>query len=556
MKRDLKRLAEEQFDLLIVGGGINGLAAAWDAALRGLRVALVEKGDYGAQTSSATLKIVHGGLRYLQHLDFRRMRESIGERSVLLRIAPHLVEPFPFLVPTYGHFMQGKELMAAAILINEIVSLDRNRIIQDQARRIPPGRFITREECLRLAPGVNTQGLTGGIIFYDAQMYNSERLTLSFALSAAERGAVLANYAKVVRLLRDKERVFGARVRDELTGAEFDVQASVVANMTGPWSDITLGLLDSPDPPRRVVRSKGIQIVAPRFTEGIALAVPSKYEDPDAILKRGGRNFFITPWRGVSLIGTTDTVFEGDPDTFRISDADIREFIAEINESLPSIRLTREQVPFAFGGLRPITEKNIDKGSKVARKYEIYDHRKDLGLEGLITVIGVKYTTCRLLAEKAINLVFRKLRRASPPVQTRETALIGGDFSDYEALLREALDSVSASGLDERIMLHLVRNYGTQYKRFVEWVRREPEVGTRVIGSNEVIRAEVLQAVREESAIHLADVVFRRTDLGTLGPPARGALKQCAEWMAQELGWSEATAQTEVEQVMEAYRYP
>jgi glycerol-3-phosphate dehydrogenase len=556
MKRDLERLANESFDLLVIGGGINGLAAAWDAALRGLRVALVEKGDFGAQTSSATLKIVHGGLRYLQHLDFRRMRESIGERSVMLRIAPHLVEPFPFLVPTYGHFMQGKELMAAAILMNEIMSFDRNRDIHDPARRIPAGRLVSRDECLKLAPCIQRERLTGGVIFYDAQMYNSERLTLSFALSAAEQGAALANYAQVTALQRKADRVVGARVRDELTGAEFEVRAAVTANMTGPWADIILGLLNRPDPPRRVLRSKGIQIVAPRLTDGIALAVPSKYEDPDAIIKRGGRNFFITPWRGVSLIGTTDTVYEGDPDAFRILDGDIRDFVAEINESLPAVQLSREQVPFAFGGLRPITEKNIDAGSKVARKYEIYDHRRDLGIEGLVTVIGVKYTTCRLLAEKVVNLVCRKLGGTWSPVCTREKPLVGGDLNDFEALLREAVDQAGVAQMDERVMLHLVRNYGTYYRRFVDWAKRDPDAGRRLTGSNEVIWAEVLHAVREELAVHLSDIVFRRTDLGTLGPPARAALRESAELAGRELGWTAAQIQSEMDQVMETYKYP
>ncbi len=556
MKRDLASLADQSFDVLIIGGGVNGLAAAWDAALRGLKVALIEKGDFGAKTSSATLKIVHGGLRYLQHMDFRRMRESIGERSVMLRIAPHLVEPFPFLVPTYGHFMQGKELMAVAILINEIMSADRNRPILDPARRLPPGRLVSREECVKLAPCVKREGLTGGVIFYDAQMYNSERLTLSFALSAAEQGAVLANYCEAVALLRKDHRVTGARARDSMSGSEFDIRASVTVNMTGPWSDIILGLLERPDPPRRVLRSKGIQIVAPRITEGIALAVPSKYEDPDAIIKRGGRNFFITPWRGVSLIGTTDTVYEGDPDDFRISDRDISDFVREINDSLPAVRLTRQQVPFAFGGLRPITEKNIDAGSTVSRKYEIYDHVRDLNVDGLVTVIGVKYTTCRLLAEKVVNLIFRKLGRPPPPARTREQPLVGGDISDFRKLLREAADQSDPVQLDETVMLHLVRNYGTHYRRFVEWARREADAGRRLAGSSEVLRAEVLNAIREECALHLDDIVFRRTDLGTLGPPARAALRECAELAARELGWDEKRAHAEIERVMDAYKYP
>ena len=547
MQRELQRIAAEEYDLLIIGGGINGLAAAWDAALRGLKVALVEKGDYGAQTSSATLKIVHGGLRYLQHLDIVRSRESIRERSVMLAIAPHLVQPFPFVVPTYGHLLQGREFMSIGILLNEIVSFDRNRAIKDPGRRIPAGRILSRAECLQLVPRVNEKGLTGGVMFYDAQMYNSDRLTLSFALSAAEKGVDLANYVEAVQLLHKDKRVTGARVKDLLTGSEFDVRAKLVANMTGPWSDIVLGLMGAEKPGRRVVRSKGIQIVTPPLTDSCGLAVQSKYRDPDAVFNRGGRNYFIMPWRGRSLIGTTDTVYEGDPDDFRITGKDISDFLAEINEAVPSAGFLREDVTFAFGGLRPITEKNIDTGSTVARKYEVYDHARDLGVEGLITVIGVKYTTCRFLAEKVVNLVFKKTGRASPPVVTDRTALAGGNIENFEAFERELIARPPAP-LSQKTLVHLAHNYGTRYPVVTDRIRGDAALGTLVDGSEEVTRAEVLHAVREESAVHLADVVLRRTDLGTLGHPGRAALEECATIMARELGWDTVRTAREVEE--------
>jgi glycerol-3-phosphate dehydrogenase len=545
VRRNLKRLSEEAYDLLILGGGINGLAAAWDASLRGLRVALVEKKDFGAETSSATLKIVHGGLRYLQHLDFVRMRESIRERSTLLRIAPHLVEPFPFLVPTYGHFLQGKEAMTAAVLLNEIMSFDRNRRLQDSARRIPSGRIISKKECIELAPGIKQAGLTGGMIFHDAQMYNSERLTLCFALSAAEQGADLANYVEVTALVREGNRVIGAKAIDLLTGAVFDVRAKVTVNMTGPWSDIVLGLLDRPKPDRRVLRSKGIQIVAPKLTDRVALAVPSAYEDPDAILNRGARNFFITPWRGASLIGTTDTVYEGDPDDFRITAKDIADFVEEINQSLPSANLKPSQVPFAFGGLRPITEKNIDAGSKVARKYEVNDHASDRGIDGFITVIGVKYTTCRFLAEKVVDLAFQKLGRPSPRIMTEKTPLAGGNIERFDEFMNRAIAGRPA-GFDEQMMRHLVRSYGSDYAVITGLVQQDPKLGERIPGSVEIVKAEVVHAVRQESALHLEDVILRRTDLGTLGYPGAKALQACADLVAAELGWSDAVKQREI----------
>lgn len=554
MKRDLKRLSEETYDVLILGGGVNGLATAWDAVLRGLKVALVEKGDYGAETSSATLKIVHGGLRYLQHLDFIRSRESIRERSTMLAVAPHLVNPFPFIVPTYGHLMKGKEFMTIGILMNEVVSADRNRRIADPARQIPCGRVLSRKETLDLAPGIKDEGLTGSVLFYDAQMYNSERLTFSFALSAAGKGADLANYAEAVALLRNGSSVTGARVKDRATGAEFDVRARLVVNMTGPWSDITLSLLEPAKMTRRVLRSKGIQIVTPRLTEKVGLAVASRYNDPDALFSRGARHYFITPWRGVSLVGTTDTVYEGDPDDFRITDKDLRDFVAELNEAFPAAKLTREQVPFAFGGLRPITEQNLETGSQVSRKYEINDHAKDLKIDGLITIIGVKYTTCRLLAERVVNMAFRKLGRTAPLVTTDCTPLAGGAIERFEDFLGDAIRNAPA-GLDSTVMSHLVHNYGSGLVAITRRLTDDPGLAERIPGSKEVLRAEIVHAVREESAIRLADAVLRRTDLGTLGHPGAQALETCADIMARELGWDAAAKKREIEAVEREYDF-
>ncbi len=554
MQRNLKPLADETFDLLIIGGGVNGLATAWDATLRGLKVALVEKADFGGQTSSATLKIIHGGLRYLQHLDFRRMRESIRERSALLRLAPHLASPMPFLVPTYGHLMQGMEVMAAAMLMNDLISCDRNRGQPDPDRQLPSGQFLSKRATLDLGPGISEKGLTGGVIFYDGQMFNSERLSLAFGLAATAAGAQLANYVGAIRLLRAGDRVTGARCRDLETGAEFDVRATVTANMSGPWSDIVLGLLERPDPPRQVVRSKGIQIVAPLLYGKVAVAVPSAYTDPDAVLARGTRNFFITPWRGTSLIGTTDTVYRGDPDNFRITDRDIRDFVAEINQSLPCAHLACEQVPFAFGGLRPITEKNIDTGSTVARKYEIYDHAQDLRLAGLLSVIGVKYTTARFLGEQVTDAVFQKLGRTSPPCVTLHTPLAGGKTGVWAGFERAALAAAPA-GLSATTMRHLAHSYGADYKLVLDLVHKEPGTVALLPGSSEVIAAEVLYAVRAESARKLEDVVLRRTDLGAQGQPSPAALAACAGLMAHELGWDAARCTREISETETRFKF-
>ena len=554
MQRDLKRLADEHYDLLIIGGGINGLATAWDAVLRGLQVALIEKSDYGAATSSATLKLVHRGLRYLQHLDIVRMRESIRERSNMLWLAPHLVSPLPFLVPTHGHLINGKAAMSAAIMLNDIISWDRNRRLDDPERRLPGGRaWLSRRKTQRLVPELDMDKMTGGVLFYDAQMYNSERLSLAFAISAADRGADLANYLRADRLIKHNGAITGAAVSDLLSGQRFEINADMVLNMTGPWSDIMLDQIGETSPPRKVIRSKGIQIVTPKLTE-IGLAVPSSHRDPDAVVDVGGRRYFITPWRGHSLIGTTDTVYEGDPDDFHIGAQDIEDFIAEINICYPSAKLSPEDVSFAFGGLRPITEANIDSGSTVSRKYEIYDHARDLGIEGLVSVIGVKYTTCRFLAEKVVDLVFAKMGKQSPRPATASTRLLGGEIDRIGDFVSEAV--LQDDGLyGEKAVCHLVYNYGTQYRNVLGMVDEDSGLGTFVKGSDEVLRAEILHAIRSESACHLDDIVLRRTDLGTLGDPGEDAIRDCAEIAASELGWDDFMRDNEIDRARRCFRF-
>lgn len=229
MQRNAIALTQNVYDLLIIGGGIYGACIARDASLRGLSVALVEKADFGCATSANSLKTIHGGLRYLQHGDLKRMRESIGDRKILMQIAPHLVHPLKVVLPTYGHGMRGKEAMALALAVNDLVSCDRN-FLADPQKHIPPGRVISKNQCLQLLEGIDSQGLTGGAIFYDAQVYNSERLILSFLRSAVQAGADVANYVEVVGFLQMGDRITGVTAKDVLTGDSFQIQAKTVVN--------------------------------------------------------------------------------------------------------------------------------------------------------------------------------------------------------------------------------------------------------------------------------------------------------------------------------------
>ncbi|NEP08246.1 MAG: FAD-dependent oxidoreductase, partial [Okeania sp. SIO4D6] len=243
MERNLTELTNQVYDVLVIGGGIYGATLAREASLCGLSVALVEKNDFGAATSANSLKTIHGGLRYLQNADFKRMRESIHERTTLMRIAPHLIHPLPVLIPTYGHGLKGKEALSIALAVNDLVSCDRNRLL-DQQKHIPNGRVISQKKCLELLPGISTQGLTGGAIFYDAQVYNSERLNISFLRSADQKGATLANYVEVNGFIQNDNRITGVTAIDRLTGNKLDIRGQTFINTSGAWVNKILGMVN------------------------------------------------------------------------------------------------------------------------------------------------------------------------------------------------------------------------------------------------------------------------------------------------------------------------
>ena len=553
MKRDLQRLADETFDVVILGGGIYGLSAAWACALRGLSVGLVERGDFGAATSSGSLKLVHGGLRYLQHLDFVRMRISIGERRHMLRMAPHLVHPLPFLVPCYGHGIRGPEAMRMAMLANDTMSADRNCGLADPARHIPGGRMISADECAERLPGVERRGLNGAAIFWDAQMYNSERLSFAFGLSAAAHGAALANHAEAVGFDLAGGAIAAVRVRDRIGGAELAVRGRVVLNMTGPWCDITLARLAGPEASRAVRRSKGIQLIVRRLPCATAFGVESRRErDKTARIPRGNRSYFSTPWRDVSIIGTTDTLFEGDPDAYGVSEADIAEFLGAFNEAYPAAGLARADVRFWCGGLRPLGDIDADPDHvKASNRTSFIDHARVGGPANLVTVVGVKYTVARSLAEQAAAAAVGKLNRGDRRARTESARLAGGDIDDTASFLRSL---AATPGLPAAAAERLGRTHGTGAAAVLALAHVETGLADGLAGGSNVLRAEVVHACREEAAQTLSDIVFRRTDLGTAGHPGRAALEDCAALAARELGWTADRMRTELDAVEAAFR--
>jgi glycerol-3-phosphate dehydrogenase len=544
MRRDLAAVSAPLFDVLIVGAGAFGAAAAWDATLRGLKVAVIDQNDFGAGASAECFKMVHGGIRYLQHADVRRLRSSCAERSALLRIAPHLVNPLPIAIPTYGNGRQGKAFLAAGMLAYDLLTLGKNSGIGDPLRRISANRLLSRNQTLELFPELERRSLTGAAVFEDGQIYNTARLVLAFVQSAVSRGAIAANYTEAVRFLWEGRRVCGVRARDRLGNEEFDIRAKLVLNAAGPWAEYLLEDPDHFDAHRRGHFSRDACFLVNRKPQSAyALAVPGWTKDSDAVVSRSARHLFAVPWRDYTLIGVWHRLFTERPDTARVEEAEIAAWMAEMNGSYPALRLRREDVIYANCGLVPFGDSRSSNGElSFGKESRYFDHRKQ-GIEGLVTVIGIRYTTARGDSAKALDLLLHQMPGAPARAATHLTPLMGGEIEDFarleSAARRDVPENIRSTTLNAWL-----RNYGTQYRSVAE-LARSPEEG-RCLAQSDTAMAEVTHAVREEMAVRLEDVILRRTNLGSGSHPGAGAIGDAAGRMQQLLSWTDSRRLAEI----------
>jgi len=548
MRRRPEALTEREYDCVIVGGGVCGMSLAWEAASRGLTAALVERGDFCHAASANSLKVVHGGIRYLQHGDLYRIRESSEERSSLLRIAPHLVRPMPIVVPTYRGLLRGRTAMRAALVLYDLLTFDRNRGIRDPRNRVPRGRLLSRQACVELFPDLDQPELTGAALFHDGQMYNPTRLALAFLRSALAAGAAAANYVEARGYLRRGDRVVGIRARDLIAGSDLEIRGRVVLNAVGGWTPGLLESLALSRPTRPSFSRDACFIVPRRLTGDHALAVQGATSDPDALLSRGARHLFLVPWRDCTLVGVWHVVYEGDPDRYAVSAEELQGWLDEVNAALPSLRLRLDDVSLWNAGL--VLFGRNEPGARdlsYGKRSLIVDHERRDGLGGLITVIGVRYTTARGVAARAVDLALRRLGLGARPSATDRTALFGGDYESFDVLAREV---ASREGFRpaEACVVPLLRNYGSRYADVLRYADDEPGLG-RALDRSTTLEAEVLHAVREEMALKLSDVVFRRTDLGTGAYPGDAAVERCAARMAAEFGWDAVRVGSEIAEV-------
>jgi glycerol-3-phosphate dehydrogenase len=529
MRRALDRLANESFDLLIVGGGVTGACVARDAAMRGLKVALVEKNDFANATSAHNSKLVHGGLRYLRNFELGLVRESLKERRIWQRIAPHLVHPLPFLVPLYGGGLRERATLAAGLTLYDMLSFDK-AWLDDPAQQLPNHCWLGRAAALAAEPVLEGPGFSGAFKYYDAQMHSPERLALECLIEADADGAAIANYVEAETLLARAGKVEGCRVRDRFGIATFDVRARLTLVAAGPWADVFLERALGKPASHKLLRSKGIHVLVPAMTRGNALTVAA-----------GGGHFFVLPWHGHTLLGTTDTAFKSAPDDVAVGESDIGAFFAFINRYLPGAGLTRDKVEYFYAGLRPLVDDGSGDTYGASRRAELVDHGEDDGLDGLFSAIGGKWTTSRDLAQSVVDAIVEKLDIKSAECETDEEPTAGGDIGRFD----EFLATQRKDHADLPTIEHLTHMYGTRLPDMLAEANNRPEL-RQTIGNAGDIGAQVLFAVREEMALSLADVVMRRTCIGQIGAPSSAALDAASKIMAAELGWDEARRASEV----------
>jgi glycerol-3-phosphate dehydrogenase len=542
MKRDLSAMDGKLFDIVVVGAGIYGACVARDAANRGLSVALIDRGDFGNATSHNSLKLIHGGIRYIQHLDFRRMRQSVNERRVWLTTAPHLVRPLKFVTPTYGHTTRGPEAFWVAMKIHELVGADRNRGVGDD-HNIPSGRIISASECLELLPGLPAEGLTGAAVWYDGQMIEANRLLIECVIDTVDSGGHAANYVEACGFLGDDGRVAGAKAVDRVGGDRIEIRGRMTVNTCGPWvNDLQrLGksfLRDAAPIPM----TKSINLVTRPLFPDYATGVVSR-RTSDSLVDSGSRMYFSTPWRGYSVIGTTHEPYDGDADGCCVDDIEIQQFIDEFNEAYPPADLSMSDVRYCYYGLTPEEEASGPGERKRARHGLIIDHSRKQGVAGLLSVVGVKYTTARLVARKTVDLAIRKIGVRARPCVTGEKPLPGGnDFCESASAFAEIAHSLPENLRSDSNAREIRQDYGSRWRALLG-----ADVNTKVGSIDSIFRLRSVYAIEHEMATRLEDVVFRRTAVAETGSVEEEGLVWCAAMMRDALGWDETRMKSELE---------
>lgn len=520
VRRDLESMERTLFDVLVIGGGINGTATAREASYRGLVTGLVEKHDFGWGTTAASTRLIHGGLRYLETLDWGLVREGLKEREALLKLAPHLVFPLPFLTPIYKGSRRGPATVRLGMFLYDLLSYDKS---------LPRHRWLSPKELLELEPHLNPQGLLGGALYYDARADMPERICLEHALDADAQGAKLANYAEVVGIEYEPplQRVI---VVDRLTGRRHVLRARLVVNAGGPWADAvaatgkTAGRADTGRVEGRLRKTKGIHVVVDSFTRHAVVQ----------LAERDGRVFFVVPWRGYSLIGTTDTDYPGDPGESKAEAGEVEYLISETARYFPTAPLSR--IHLTTAGVRPlVVRRQGESESETSRRHEVIDSAPGRSW-GLVSILGGKITNHRVVASEAVDLVCRKLGKGGAG-GLADRPLYGGKIDmekDPPAWKKEYREL----SLPDDVWRYLISTYGNRVPELLEYCRKDPALARQLSPDGPAIGAQVVHAVEKEMCRRTADFMLRRSGLGLM-PGQLERHQGVSRMLADLLAWDE-----------------
>ncbi|MGF1591504.1 MAG: glycerol-3-phosphate dehydrogenase [Pleurocapsa sp.] len=528
--RDFAQIQRTDYDVIIIGGGINGAGVARDAALRGLNTILVEKNDFASGSSSWSTRLIHGGLRYLEYFEFPLVRESLKEREVLLRTAPHLVNPLQLTIPIYRDRSRPYWKIWAGMILYDVFSFDKT---------LPVHRMLPKAKFQQLFRSLDGENLVGGSQYYDGQVTLAERLCLENIISAQNAGAIALNYVEVTELPIKDSRITDVICKDKLTGDSFTISGSadaVIINTAGPWIDkvCQLGSKAGHKVPigdtKKNGGTKGSHIVVGQFpgAPGSTLYVEAKSD---------GRPFFIVPWLGMYLIGTTDIPYNNDLDNLKADNAEIDYLLRETNSIIPTAKLKRDDIKFTYSGVRPLPNAEGKKPGSITRKHIIFDHRQE-GVSNLLTLIGGKLTTYRNVGEEIVDAVFKRMKRSPKPCQT-DSLPLPGRILPSDRRIRQAIDDHTPT-LSVNTIDHLFSIYGAKALEVLALTKENQELGELLSSELPDIKAQIVYAVDSESAHTLVDILRRRTTLAMNGHYGMDLLPVITETLQQYCGWSQA----------------
>ena len=527
--RDFAQIQRTEYDIIIIGGGINGAGVARDAALRGLKTILVEKSDFASGSSSWSSRLIHGGLRYLEYFEFPLVRESLKEREILLHTAPHLVSPLQLTIPIYGDRSRPYWKIWAGMILYDLFSFDKT---------LPVHRMLPKAKFKQLFRSLDESNLTGGSQYYDGQVALAERLCLENIISAQNAGAIALNYVEVTELPIKDNRITSVVCKDKLTGASFTLSGSsdaVVINTAGPWIDqvcgrgSTAGHQSPIGKTKKNGGTKGSHIIVEQFpgAPGSTLYVEAKSD---------GRPFFIIPWLGKYLIGTTDLPYKDDIDNIKADNAEIDYLLQETNNIIPTANLTRDDIQFTYSGVRPLPNSEGKKPGSITRKHIIFDHRKE-GVNNLLTLIGGKLTTYRNVGEEMVDMILKRTKRSPKPCQT-DSLPLPGYILPTDQRIQEAITKYGAT-LSVHTIDHLFSVYGAQALSILALTQENPELCQPLDPNLPDIKAQVIYAVDNESAHTLVDILRRRTTLAMNGQYGMNLLPVVTETLQKYCGWTQ-----------------